>query len=241
MLSVRSISKSFGGNRVLNSVGFEVESGQVVGLIGPNGSGKTTLFDIITGHKAPDEGEVLFRGEPITGLRPEHICHLGIARTFQIIRIFGEFTALENVALGGLFGRKRRLGRGEAEGRAEELLGFVGLEGKRDSRASELTLTEQRRLELAMALATEPSLLLLDEVAAGLSPKASELAMDLMGRLRTRGLTLLVVDHVLKPLMAIADRIVVVAGGSKVTEGAPGEVAEDERVIEAYLGEKYVF
>lgn len=241
MLTVENLSISFGRSAVLQSVSFEVKKGEALGLIGPNGSGKTTLFNIITGHLKPDGGEIYLEGRAITGLRPEKICRMGVARTFQITRVFGELTCLENVMVGGLFGRIRCPTKKKSAEKADELLEFVGLEDKREMRSSDLTFTQQRRLELAMALATEPSLLLLDEVAAGLSPKAAELAIELMTNLRDRGLTLLVVDHVLRPLMTMADRVIVVAGGHKVTEGPPSVVARDDRVIEAYLGEKYVF
>jgi branched-chain amino acid transport system ATP-binding protein len=241
VLKVNDIHKRFGIIRALDGVSFEISEGEAVGLIGPNAAGKTTLFNIISGLKKPDSGEVLLKGVPLTGKHPDEICRQGVGRTFQITRVFGEFTAMENVMVGCLFGRETRPPREEAAARAEELLEFVGLAEKRMMCGADLTLTQQRALELAMALATEPSILLLDEVAAGLSPKSVDRAVTIMESLRERGLTLLVIDHVLRPLMTVADRVIVMAAGKKITEGRPTEVAEDDRVIEAYLGERFVF
>jgi branched-chain amino acid transport system ATP-binding protein len=241
LLEVSELSRRFGHVWALDGISFEVKRGEAVGLIGPNAAGKTTLFNIITGILKPDSGDVILTGKSLVGLRPEEICRLGVCRTFQVNRIFRDFTVLENVMLGCFFGKERRLSKKESADRARELLEFVGLEERRKALGRELTLTQQRALELAMALATEPALLLLDEVAAGLSPRAVDRAVSLMEELQYRGMTLLVIDHVLRPLMTVADRVIVMAEGKKIAEGGPQEVAGDEQVIEAYLGERFVF
>jgi branched-chain amino acid transport system ATP-binding protein len=238
LLRAQNLSKTFGGVQALDGVALDVERGEVVGLIGPNGAGKTTLFNVICGLP-PTAGRVVFKGEDITGLRPHEICRRGIARTFQLTRPFGEITVEDNVAAAVLFGRdqSRTVSLGEARRRAAGVLASAGLEHRKDVLARDLLFSERRRLELARALATGPELLLLDEVMAGLTVAEAEEMVEILGRLRAGfALTLLVIEHVMKVVMSLCDRLVVLNSGSKLTEGAPHEVAAHPDVIEAYLG-----
>ncbi len=221
LLETRGISKSFGGVQALERIDLSVERGEVLGVIGPNGAGKTTLFNVICGLK-PTAGRVLFKDEDITGLRPHEICRRGIARTFQLTRPFAEISVQDNVAAAVLFGRSHPRGASLAEAR----------------RRADLVLARvKRRLELARALATSPELLLLDEVMAGLTVAEAEEMVEILGRLRREfTLTLLVIEHVMKVVMTICERLVVLNYGSKLTEGAPHEVAAHREVIDAYLG-----
>jgi len=236
-LELRHIEIGFGGVPLLKDIGLRVEEQEIVSIIGPNGAGKTTLFNIICGHLHPDRGTVLFRGEDITRRPPHRICHGGIGRTFQIARPFPEMTPLENVMVGLIFGKRGRTGWTSRADEAMELLAMVQLEHKAQLPARELTLSELRRLEVARALATRPQLLLLDEIAAGLSPQAVKQAVDLVKGLRSRGLALLIIDHFLNLTAKVSDRLVALDQGEKIMEGTPVEVLQCPDVISAYLGE----
>lgn len=235
-LSVRHLSKRFGGLRAVQDLSFSVEERETIALIGPNGAGKTTSFNLITGYYRPDAGSVSAFGREIVGLRPYDICAHGLARTFQVARPFGQMTVLANV-MTGAFLRERK--PEVARERAREVVDFVGLTAKEQWPARDLTAIDQRRLEMARALATEPRLLLLDEVMAGLNPAEIDQAVALVERLSTRGLTIVIVEHVLRAIMAVARRIVVLDHGQKIAEGNPADVVANEEVIRAYLGTSY--
>ena len=238
LLEGQGISKNFGGVQALDGIDLSIDGGEVVGLIGPNGAGKTTLFNVICGLK-PTRGRILFEGEDITGRAPHQLCRRGIARTFQLTRPFVELSVRDNVAAAVLFGRNHRKVSRLSEGRtaADLVLRWVKLDERGDTPAQDLLFSERRRLELARALATGPKLLLLDEVMAGLTVAEAQDMVDILGRLRRElGLTVLVIEHVMKVVMTMCDRIVVLNYGSKLAEGAPEAVARDRAVIDAYLG-----
>ncbi len=240
LLEVSNLSKYFGGISAVKNVSLIVEEGEIVGLIGPNGSGKTTLFNLINGIYQPSAGKIYFNGKDITNLKPHERCKRGIARTFQIVKPFLNMTALENVAIGVLFGGKDVKSKQDVKKEAWEFLELVGIGHKANTLARDLTLTEQKRLELARALATKPKLLLLDEVVAGLSPAAAIDAMNLLKAVHETGVTVFVIDHVLRAVMGFSDRVIVLDHGEKIAEGKPEEIASDRKVIEAYLGERYI-
>lgn len=237
LLEGKEVTRYFGGLAAVHKVDFYVERGEIVGLIGPNGAGKTTLFNLISGALVPQSGQIRFKGENITGLKPHIICKKGIARTFQLVRIFPNMSALENVALATLFGKPDGLSMKQALEEAEKWLEFVGLSAVKEAPARNLTLANQKRLEVARALATGPELLLLDELMAGLNPTEVAQAMDLVRRIREQGITVFMVEHVMKAIMGICDRIIVLHHGEKIAEGTPQEIASSRTVIEVYLGE----
>ena len=236
LLSVESATKRFGGLLANNGVSLGIESGEIVGLIGPNGAGKTTLFNCITGSLHPELGRITFDGHDITHARPEAICGLGVARTWQVVRTFGRMTTLDNVVCGAL---KRTNRVAEARGRARELLDYTGLGDKADVAAATLTLADRKRLEIARALATRPRLLLLDEAMSGLTPLETAAAVQLVRRIHAElGLTICVVEHVMEVVMPLSHRVVVLDYGVKIADGPPETVVRDEQVISAYLGQR---
>jgi branched-chain amino acid transport system ATP-binding protein len=235
-LVIRNVSKRFGGLRAVSDLSFAVRECETVALIGPNGAGKTTSFNLITGHYRPDDGSISAFGRELVGLQPHDICEHGLARTFQVARPFGKMTVLANVMTGALL-RSKKLD--VARIRAETAIDFVGLSAKAHMPARDLTTIDQRRLEMARALATEPRLLLLDEVMAGLNPTEIDQAVALIGKLSTRGLTIIIVEHVMRAIMAVAKHIVVLDHGQKIAEGNPQEVVANPEVIRAYLGTGY--
>jgi len=237
-LDLRHVGIELRQNRVLKDISLEIKEQEIVSVIGPNGAGKTTLFNIICGRIHPTRGMVRFRGRDITRWPPHRICHAGIARTFQIARPFPEMTSLENILIGLWFGKKSDTARSQRHDEALELLEVVGLAHKHDLPAKELTLSELRRLEVARALGTKPHLLLLDEIAAGLSPQAIKQSVELVKTLRRRGLTLLIIDHFLNLTAIVSDRLIALDQGEKIIEGKPSEVLEYPEVISAYLGER---
>jgi branched-chain amino acid transport system ATP-binding protein len=232
-LVIRGLNKRFGGLRAVQDVSFTVQEGETVALIGPNGAGKTTSFHLITGFHPPDSGSVLAFGREITGLKPHDICAHGLARTFQVAKPFGAMTVLDNV-MTGAFLRDRHAA--VAREKAREAIEFVGLSAKEKTAAKDLTTIDQRRLEMARALATQPRLLLLDEVMAGLNPSEIDQAVALVGKLSQRGLTIVIVEHVMRAIMAVARHIVVLDHGQKIAEGTPKQIVENPEVIRAYLG-----
>ena len=236
MLEVRHVSKSFRGLRAVKEASFQVPEGAINGLIGPNGAGKTTIFNMIAGVYAPDCGEVLLGGRRIDGLRPDQVCAAGVGRTFQIVRPFAGLSVLDNVIVGALH---REGSISAARGRALAILEKLGLAAKRDWPASSLTLPDRKRLEVARALATRPRLLLLDEVMAGLRPTECDQMVQLFRDInRTDGLTILLIEHVMRAVMALAHHIGVLHHGEVIARGTPGEVVRDPAVLECYLGEE---
>ena len=239
LLEVRGVTKRFGGLVALDNVAFEVAEGEIVGLMGANGAGKTTLFSLIAGNQRPTAGEILLEGGRIDGLRPDQISRRGVARAFQIVRPFSGMTVLENVTVAVLYGAGRETSPARAEERGRQILDEVGLAERSAQPAATLTLAGRKRLEIARALAARPRLLLLDEVMAGLTPAEVSDALDMIRGLHQRhGLTLVVIEHVMRALMRLCERIVVLHHGAKIAEGAPDQVANDRNVIEAYLGER---
>ncbi|MGY3694757.1 branched-chain amino acid transport system ATP-binding protein [Bradyrhizobium sp. USDA 3240] len=233
LLEVKNLSKSFGGLVAVNNVSFALEAGRITALIGPNGAGKTTCFNLVAGAMQPTGGEVLFEGRPIDNTPPELVCRMGIARTFQIVRPMRDMSVLEN-AMVGAFSWTRNVS--EARSTAYESLESVGLATKANARTDQLTLPDRKMLETAKALSTRPKLLLLDEVMAGLRPTEAASVVRVLQRLAEAGLTILLVEHVMRIVMEVASRVVVLHHGARIAEGSPGEVAADPRVLESYLG-----
>jgi branched-chain amino acid transport system ATP-binding protein len=239
LLEGDKVTKNFGGLTAVSSVDFYVDEGEIVGLIGPNGAGKTTLFNLISASLKPKSGTITFEGKNITSLKPYQICRLGITRTFQTVKIFGNLRVLDNVRLTALFGNPKRLTEAQATERAEELLDFVELaKNVRYTPARGLTLANQKRLEVARALAAQPKLLLLDEIMAGLNQTEIAQAMDLVRKIREKGITVIMIEHVMKAIMNVCDRIIVLNYGKKIAEGTPQEIANSKVVVEVYLGEQ---
>jgi branched-chain amino acid transport system ATP-binding protein len=236
LLDIARVSKRFGGLLAIRDVSFTVEEGEIVGLIGPNGAGKTTLFSIAAGQIPPTSGAIHFAGRPVTGLPPHALARLGVGRTFQIVQPFLGLTVLENVVTGALGGKSVRVS--SARQRARHVIDQVGLGDRADMLARHLTLPDKKRLELARALATQPRLLLLDEVMAGLTPAEVETMLPILRRIRDGGVTLLIVEHIMRAIMSLSHRIVVIANGEKIAEGPPDAIARDDAVITAYLGRR---
>jgi len=240
ILEVRNLSKRFGGLWALRDVSFSVAEGQILGVIGPNGAGKSTLVNLITGLLRPTSGQVLIDGEDVTGSRPWVIAHDRVARTFQIVKPFRGLTVRENVAIGAMHGNERDLTVRDSLATADELLELVGIAKHANDAPGQLSVADARRLELAKALATRPRLLLIDEVMAGLRYAEIEAAVQLIHRVRDSGITIVAIEHVMKAIVSVSDHILVLHHGSIIARGEPRDVLSDERVIEAYLGHRYV-
>ena len=237
LLEVRDLTKRFGGLVANDKVSLTVDAGEIIGLIGPNGAGKTTLFNCIAGVYDPEGGSIIFDGRDITRGTPEQVCQAGVARTFQIVRVFKGMTVLDNVMVGSYL---RSMSTSTAKTHATEVLRFTGLYAKKDMMASALTIADKKRLELARALATRPRLLMLDEVMAGLNSTESQEAVEIIRTINRQGVTILMVEHVMEIIMPISGRLVVLDYGKKIVEDTPDNVAKNPDVIRAYLGDKYV-
>ena len=237
ILEGKKVRKHFGGLAAVHNVDFDIQQGEVVGLIGPNGAGKTTLFNLISGALPTTAGEIRYKGKKITGLKPHQICKEGVARTFQSAKLFAGMTVFENVLSASVFGTKRAISVPDAEKEATELLEFVGLSTVSTMLAKDVPVADQKRLEVARALATKPELLLFDEVMAGLTPTEIAQTMKLITKIRNKGMTIFVIEHVMQAIMNICDRIIVLDHGSKIAEGTPEEIATSRAVIKVYLGE----
>jgi branched-chain amino acid transport system ATP-binding protein len=238
ILEGKGVTKYFGGLAAVSNVDFNVEQGEALGLIGPNGAGKTTLLNLISAALTPKSGTIRFKGENITGLSPCKICRMGVARTFQMVKVFPDMSVLNNVVLGSYFGMSPSMSSADAVREATALLEFVGLSAVKATPAKDLTLANQKRLEVARALATKPELLLLDELMAGLNPAELVQAMELVTRIRDKGITIIMIEHVMKAIMNVCERIMVLHHGAKIAEGTPQEIATSKTVIKVYLGEK---
>ena len=234
LLTVDNVSKAFGGLMAVSDVSFTVKRGEIVGLIGPNGAGKTTLFNVVSGYYAPTHGKVVFDGHDVSGKPPYALAARGIGRTFQVVKPFPGLSVLENVVIAAFLKHPRRA---DAEAHAWKVLEVTGLADRAQEAASSLTLAGRKRLEISKALALEPSFLLLDEVVAGLNPTEVDRTIELILALRDRGITILIVEHIMRVIMRISDRLVVLNFGEKIAEGPPAEVAANRAVVEAYLGE----
>lgn len=233
ILKVENLTMKFGSLAAVDNVSMAVKEGEIVGLIGPNGAGKTTFFNCLTGYLQPQKGSIFFTEKEITGLRPNKICRLGLARTFQVVQVFKEMTTWENVLVGA-FCRTRDVHK--AYEQTIEVLKFTGLEDKKDQLVGNLTIADQKRLEISKALATKPKLLMLDEAMAGLNATETKEAIELIKKIRAQGITLVIVEHVMEVIMSISDRVIVFDSGRKIAEDVPEKIVQNPRVIEAYLG-----
>jgi branched-chain amino acid transport system ATP-binding protein len=239
LLTVEGLNKAFGGLKAVSTLDFHVDQGEIVGLIGPNGSGKTTTINLLTGHLKPDSGSVVFDGNEITGFPRSRVCQSGIARTFQINKPFLELKAIQNVMVGRTYGRNPTKNLNKAAEESIDYLEKADLGEKADVLAKDLTLMQRKRLELARALAAQPKLLLLDELMAGLNHAEAEQVMDKVREIRDSGITILIVEHIMKAVMGLSDRIVVLNMGEKIAEGTPNEISHDPTVIDVYLGKRH--
>jgi len=238
ILEGQGVTKNFGGLAAVSNVDFHVDQGEIAGLIGPNGAGKTTLFNLISAAHPLSSGVIRFKGEKLNGLKPHQICRMGVARTFQEIKLFGNMPVLQNVLVGAFFGTPTRISAADAAREANQALEFVGMSAMAATLVQDLTLVNQKRVEVARALATRPELLLLDELMAGLNATEISEAMELVTRIRDKGITIFMVEHVMKAIMGICERVMVLHHGEKIAEGTPQEIVTNKEVIEIYLGEE---
>ncbi len=238
ILEGQGVTKYFGGLAAVSNVDFHVDQGEILGLIGPNGAGKTTLFNLVSAALTLSSGEIRFKGKRLNGLKPHQICQLGVSRTFQETKVFGNMPVLQNVLVGAFFGTPTRISGAAAAREAAQSLEFVGLSGLSATPIQDLTLGNQKRVEVARALATKPELLLLDELMAGLTPAEVSEAMELVTRIRDRGVTILMVEHVMKAIMGISERVMVLHRGERIAEGTCNEISCNKTVIDIYLGEQ---
>jgi len=238
LLEVENLTKRFGGLVAVNNLTFHLDKNEILGLIGPNGAGKTTVFNQLTGYYRPDAGKITLDGEDITDLHPHDIVRKGIARTFQIVRVFNEMSVLDHLAVGAIGALGINAKMEEIEKICLKELEFTGMIEKKDTLAKSLTLVYKKRLELAMALCTNPKVLLLDELLAGLTPSEIDESLELIEKIRRRGISIIIVEHIMRAIMSISDRVIVLHFGKKIAEGAPEEIANNKKVIEVYMGRK---